>query len=56
MTHELHTPAGDDVPRLRPSAPDPGGLDALFRPDSVAIIGASDDTSKYGNWIAVQAV
>lgn len=32
------------------------GLDALFSPNAVAIIGASDDTRKYGNWIAVQAL
>ncbi|MCY0905874.1 acetate--CoA ligase family protein [Arthrobacter sp. H14-L1] len=33
-----------------------GNLDALFAPNAVAIIGASDDTRKYGNWIAVQAL
>ncbi len=32
------------------------GLRALFDPRSVAIVGASDDTRKYGNWIAVQAL
>ncbi|MCU6478964.1 acetate--CoA ligase family protein [Arthrobacter sp. A2-55] len=32
------------------------GLDALFSPNAVAIVGASDDTRKYGNWIAVQAL
>lgn len=32
------------------------GLDALFAPNAVAIVGASDDTRKYGNWIAVQAL
>lgn len=31
-------------------------LDALFAPNAVAIVGASDDTRKYGNWIAVQAL
>ncbi len=31
-------------------------LQALFAPNAVAIIGASDDTRKYGNWIAVQAL
>lgn len=31
-------------------------LPALFRPNAVAIVGASDDTRKYGNWIAVQAL
>lgn len=29
---------------------------ALFAPNAVAIVGASDDTRKYGNWIAVQAL
>lgn len=28
----------------------------MFSPNAVAIIGASDDTRKYGNWIAVQAL
>ena len=32
------------------------GLDALFSPNAVAIVGASDDIRKYGNWIAVQAL
>ena len=32
------------------------GLDALFAPSSVAIVGASNDPSKYGNWITVQAL
>ncbi|WP_219412439.1 acetate--CoA ligase family protein [Pseudonocardia nigra] len=31
-------------------------LRALFDPGSVAIVGASDDERKYGNWIAVQAL
>lgn len=31
-------------------------LSALFTPNAVAIVGASDDTRKYGNWIAVQAL
>lgn len=31
-------------------------LAPLFSPNAVAIIGASDDTRKYGNWIAVQAL
>lgn len=31
-------------------------LDALFAPNAVAVVGASDDTRKYGNWIAVQAL
>ncbi|WP_205787005.1 acetate--CoA ligase family protein [Specibacter cremeus] len=33
-----------------------GALAALFSPNAVAIIGASDDTRKYGNWLAVQAL
>jgi len=36
--------------------PSAGDLTALFSPNAVAIVGASDDTRKYGNWIAVQAV
>jgi acyl-CoA synthetase (NDP forming) len=40
--------------------PGPGAtaidLAALFSPNAVAIVGASDDTRKYGNWIAVQAL
>lgn len=31
-------------------------LDALFAPNEIAILGASDDNRKYGNWIAVQAL
>ncbi|WP_232665293.1 acetate--CoA ligase family protein [Pseudonocardia sp. TRM90224] len=31
-------------------------LTTLFDPKSVAIIGATDDTSKYGNWIAIRAL
>ncbi|MDJ0357350.1 acetate--CoA ligase family protein [Paenarthrobacter sp. PH39-S1] len=38
------------------SGPAAGSLAALFSPNAVAIIGASDDTRKYGNWIAVQAL
>lgn len=36
----------------------PGGRDlsALFDPRSVAVVGASDDEAKYGNWLAVQAL
>ena len=32
------------------------GLAALFDPNAIAVVGASDDTRKYGNWIAVQAL
>ncbi|QUQ65806.1 acetate--CoA ligase family protein [Kutzneria sp. CA-103260] len=31
-------------------------LDPLFTPRSVAILGASNDETKYGNWISVQAL
>lgn len=31
-------------------------LTSLFDPKSVAIVGATDDTSKYGNWIAIRAL
>ena len=42
---------------LTPSpAPRDLRLDALFAPRAVAILGASNDPSKYGNWIAVQAL
>lgn len=43
-----------ETPEARAAAADP--LEALFAPRSVAIVGASDDTRKYGNWIAVQAL
>ncbi len=47
----------DSYPR-RASEPfeESQGLSVLFHPASVAIIGASDDTRKYGNWIATQAL
>jgi acyl-CoA synthetase (NDP forming) len=32
------------------------GLDALFAPRSVAVVGASDDPVKWGHWIAVRAL
>jgi acyl-CoA synthetase (NDP forming) len=31
-------------------------LSALFAPSSVAVVGASNDHAKYGNWISVQAL
>ena len=31
-------------------------LTALFDPKSVAVLGASNDETKYGNWLSVQAV
>src|SRR3712207_1426055 len=31
-------------------------LTPLFAPRSVAVIGASDDPAKYGNWISAQAL
>lgn len=39
------------VPSRRAAA-----LSALFDPRAVAIVGASDDPEKYGNWLAVRAV
>jgi acyl-CoA synthetase (NDP forming) len=39
-----------------PAARPDRALDALFDPASVAIVGASDDPAKYGNWISVQAL
>jgi acyl-CoA synthetase (NDP forming) len=39
-----------------PAASPDRALDALFDPASVAIVGASDDQTKYGNWISVQAL
>lgn len=39
--------------RLAPDQP-PANLDALFRPNAVAIVGASEGTRKYGNCIAIQ--
>jgi acetate---CoA ligase (ADP-forming) len=38
------------------SAGDPRDVRALFAPDAVAVVGASDDNAKYGNWISVQAL
>jgi acetate---CoA ligase (ADP-forming) len=34
----------------------PRDLSGLFDPRSVAVVGASDDEAKYGNWLAVQAL
>lgn len=31
-------------------------LSALFAPESIAIVGASNDPAKYGNWLAVRAL
>lgn len=31
-------------------------LESLFAPNAIAIVGASDDNRKYGNWLAVQAL
>jgi acetate---CoA ligase (ADP-forming) len=31
-------------------------LSGVFDPRSVAVVGASDDEAKYGNWLAVQAL
>jgi acyl-CoA synthetase (NDP forming) len=37
-------------------APARRDLSALFDPRSVAVMGASDDEAKYGNWLAIQAL
>lgn len=39
-----------------PITPEVADLGALFTPRTVAVVGASDDTRKYGNWISVQAL
>jgi len=36
--------------------PEPSRLDALFAPTSVAVLGASEDPAKWGNWLAVGAL
>lgn len=57
MDQAATRPAPDLVqPDLVQPDPVQAGLDALFAPNAVAIVGASDDTRKYGNWIAVQAL
>ncbi|MQY40137.1 Protein lysine acetyltransferase Pka [Streptomyces sp. RB17] len=38
------------------TAPAVRDLSALFDPSSVAVIGASNDQTKYGNWLSVQAL
>lgn len=38
------------------TAPAARDLSALFDPASVAVIGASNDQTKYGNWLSVQAL
>ncbi|WP_433456537.1 acetate--CoA ligase family protein (plasmid) [Streptomyces sp. CA-142005] len=38
------------------TAPAVRDLSALFDPSSVAVIGASNDETKYGNWLSVQAL
>ncbi|MDI3403263.1 acetate--CoA ligase family protein [Streptomyces cavernicola] len=47
-------PLPDHPPERGPSAP--RDLRALFSPNAVAVVGASNDTSKWGNWIGVQAL
>src|SRR5918994_4170572 len=37
-------------------ADDRGPLGALFDPRSLAVVGASDDPAKWGNWIALNAL
>ncbi|MET3812229.1 acetate--CoA ligase family protein [Arthrobacter sp. UYEF3] len=41
---------------LAVAAPATRDLTALFAPSSIAIVGASNDPSKYGNWLAVRAL
>lgn len=36
--------------------PDSNNLTALFNPTSLAVVGASDDPAKWGNWIALNAL
>lgn len=45
-------PAADETSGVR----QPGALEALFAPTSVAVIGASDDIRKWGNWLAKGAL
>ncbi len=49
MTSEILLATAAEPPATR-------DLTALFAPRSVAVVGASDDPSKYGNWIAVRAL
>jgi acyl-CoA synthetase (NDP forming) len=44
------------VPLPLPAPVRDPALRALFDPASIAIVGASNDPSKYGNWISVQAL
>src|SRR2546421_4812447 len=39
-----------------PSPPIPRSLDPLFNPASVAVVGASEDPRKWGNWLAQGAL
>jgi acyl-CoA synthetase (NDP forming) len=41
---------------VRSSSPAAGALDSLYDPASVAVIGASGDTRKWGNWLAQGAL
>lgn len=47
-------PASDAAEHDAPAQPDP--LAALFNPRSIAVVGASDDPAKWGNWIARNAL
>jgi acyl-CoA synthetase (NDP forming) len=41
---------------VRPTTPSGSTLRSLYDPASVAVVGASDDTRKWGNWLAQGAV
>ncbi|HEX8959190.1 MAG TPA: CoA-binding protein, partial [Solirubrobacterales bacterium] len=44
------------LPAQEDGVSEPSRLDALFAPASVAVLGASDDPAKWGNWLAVGAL
>jgi acyl-CoA synthetase (NDP forming) len=41
---------------MTPPSPAPDALSSLFDPASLAIVGASNDPAKWGNWIALNAL
>ncbi|MEV8311407.1 hypothetical protein AB0P36_29740 [Streptomyces flavidovirens] len=54
MTRTEHTDRTEHLDRT--DRTDPGGLDALFDPRSVAVVGASDNPEKWGYWLASGAL